>query len=93
MRGGTFLEDSYEATLAELFHDVQELLVEVTTYNDLGEPGEAEKVRNQTLRILKVTRDTLQQDKTAQTIICGDFNKQLPHVAKELRKTGFVGVF
>jgi endonuclease/exonuclease/phosphatase family metal-dependent hydrolase len=30
---------------------------------------------------------------TTDTIICGDFNKQLPHVTKELRKIGFVGVF
>jgi hypothetical protein len=36
MRGGTFLEDSYHANLAELFRDVLELLVEVSTDNDLG---------------------------------------------------------
>ena len=36
MRGGTFLEYSYEANLAELFSEVWELLVEVTTDNDVG---------------------------------------------------------
>ena len=36
MRGGTLLENSYEANLAELFRDVRELLVEVTTDNDVG---------------------------------------------------------
>ena len=36
MRGGTFLEDSHEANLAELFRDVRELLVEVTTDDDVG---------------------------------------------------------
>ena len=57
------------------------------------EPGEAEKVRNQTLRILEIVKDLIQQDKTAHIIICCDFNKQLPHFTKELRKIGFVGVF
>ena len=36
MRGGTFLENSYKANLAELFRDVRELLVEVTTDDDVG---------------------------------------------------------
>ena len=36
MSGGTFLKDSYEASLAELFSEVWELLVEVTTDNDVG---------------------------------------------------------
>jgi hypothetical protein len=36
VRGGAFLEDSYEVHLAELFRDVRELLVEVTTDNDVG---------------------------------------------------------
>ena len=36
VRGGTFLENSYEANLAELFSEVGELLVEVTTDNDVG---------------------------------------------------------
>jgi hypothetical protein len=36
VRGGTFLENSCEASLAELFSDVWELLVEVTADNDLG---------------------------------------------------------
>ena len=36
MRGGTFLENSYKANLAELFRDVWELLVKVTTDNDVG---------------------------------------------------------
>ena len=36
VRGGTFLENSYEANLAELFRDVWELLVEVTTDDDVG---------------------------------------------------------
>ena len=36
MRGGTFLENSYEANLAELFREMRELLIEVTTDNDLG---------------------------------------------------------
>ena len=38
-------------------------------------------------------KDLIQQDKNAHIIICGDFNKQLPHVTKELRKVDFVGVF
>ena len=36
MCGGTFLENSYEANLAKLFRDVWELLVEVTTDDDVG---------------------------------------------------------
>ena len=36
VRGGTFLEDSYQANLAELFRYVRELLVEVATDNDFG---------------------------------------------------------
>jgi hypothetical protein len=36
MRGGTFLEDSYKASLAELFRDVWELLVEVAADNDVS---------------------------------------------------------
>ena len=36
MRGGTFLENSYEANLAEFFSEVWELLVEITTDNDVG---------------------------------------------------------
>ena len=36
VRGGTFLENSYEANLAELFRDVWELLVKVTTDDDVG---------------------------------------------------------
>ena len=36
VRGGTFLEESYEANLAKLFRDVWELLVKVTTDNDVG---------------------------------------------------------
>ena len=36
VRGGAFLEHSYEANLAELFRDVRELLVEVTTDDDVG---------------------------------------------------------
>jgi len=36
VRGGTFLEHSYEANLAELFRDVRELHVEVTTDNDVS---------------------------------------------------------
>ena len=36
MRGGTFLEDSYEANLTELFRDVWDLLVEVTADDDVG---------------------------------------------------------
>ena len=36
MRGGTFLENSYKANLAELFRDVWELLVEVATDNDVS---------------------------------------------------------
>ena len=36
VRGDTFLKNSYEANLAELFRDVWELLVEVTTDNDVG---------------------------------------------------------
>ena len=43
--------------------------------------------------ILEIVKDLIQQDKTAHIIICGDFNKQLPRVTKELRKVGFVGVF
>ena len=57
------------------------------------EHGEAEKVRNHTLRFLEKVRDIIQQDKNAQIIICGDLNKQLPHSTKELRKIGFVEVF
>ena len=36
MRGGTFLENSYEANLAEFFSEVWELLVEVATGNDVS---------------------------------------------------------
>ena len=36
VRGGTFLENSYEANLAELFRDVWQLLVKVTTDNDVS---------------------------------------------------------
>ena len=36
MRGGTFLEDSYKASLAALFRGVWELPVEVATDNDVG---------------------------------------------------------
>ena len=36
VRGGTFLEDSHESNLAELFRDVWELFVKVTTDNDVG---------------------------------------------------------
>ena len=36
MCGGTFLENSYEANLAELFSEVWELLVEITTDNDVS---------------------------------------------------------
>ena len=36
MRGGTFLDNSYEDNLGELFRDVWELLVKVTTDNDVG---------------------------------------------------------
>ncbi len=33
---GALLRDSYEPNLLEFFHDVWELLIEVTAYNNLG---------------------------------------------------------
>ena len=57
------------------------------------EPGEAELVRNQTKRMLEIVTDMIKQDREVQIVVCGDFNKQLPHIAKELRKDGFTSAF
>ena len=35
----------------------------------------------------------MKQDKNAKVIVCGDFNKQLPIVARELQKLKFTAAF
>ena len=50
-------------------------------------------VMNKAKRMLEVVTDMIKQDREVQIVVCGDFNKQLPHIAKELRKDGFTSVF
>jgi endonuclease/exonuclease/phosphatase family metal-dependent hydrolase len=39
------------------------------------EPGDEERVKRRSARISEIAADILKQDRKAQVVICGDFNK------------------
>ena len=53
------------------------------------EPGEDERVYKRAARISEIATDILKQDRKAQIVICGDFNKQLPGISKALEGLEF----
>ena len=52
------------------------------------EPGDEERVKRRAARISEMAEDILKQDRKAQVVICGDFNKQLQGISKALEVLG-----